>query len=242
MNQSLRVQARVLHVEDDPLQARLVRRMLQRTPDSAFEVTHVSCLADAGEVLATDDFDVCLLDLGLPDSRGVDAVSVVRQAAPSLPIVVVTGVEDPWAALAAIKQGAQDFLVKDALHPKSLLRSMLVATRARRLPSDGISSGAILAAMDDGVAVLDVDGNVLYANARGLQLLREHDRLTGKALALPRPKGQAWTRLLDAAGNEVTALVRCKPVVLLGRQATLVTITPTSQRRRSRGPELPRPL
>ncbi|MDO8608805.1 MAG: response regulator [Phaeospirillum sp.] len=105
---------RVLLLEDDPADARLVGQMLRRVKTPPFEVTVVGRLADAVARLALVPiaFDVVLADLGVPDSSGIATLGALTQAAPRLPVVVLTGNDDDAVALEALKRGAQDYLVK----------------------------------------------------------------------------------------------------------------------------------
>ena len=105
---------RVLLLEDDPADARLVGQMLRRVKTTPFEVTVASRLTEAVNqlVLGADQFDVVLADLGLPDSAGIATLDALTGAAPHLPVVVLTGNDDDDIALEALKRGAQDYLVK----------------------------------------------------------------------------------------------------------------------------------
>ncbi len=85
---------RVLLVEDNPGDARLLEEALAEAPaSSAFHLTHVQTLAQTLALLGEERFDLLLLDLGLPDSQGLDALTVVRALAPGTAIVVLTGLD-----------------------------------------------------------------------------------------------------------------------------------------------------
>ncbi|MEO5338048.1 MAG: response regulator [Magnetospirillum sp. WYHS-4] len=112
---------RVLLVEDNPSDARLVEMMLTEKPDSAFLVDRVARLSDAVRLIGEKSFDVVLLDLGLPDSSGLETASAMVEAAPSLPIVVLTGLDDEEIGMEAVRRGVQDYLVKDHID-SSLVR------------------------------------------------------------------------------------------------------------------------
>jgi signal transduction histidine kinase len=108
---------RVLLVEDCSDDARLVRRQLEREslPHQRFEVRHAGALQPALDSLGKGETDVVLLDLHLPDSDGVETVLRVREAVPAVPIVVFTVTGDHETAAAALRAGAQDYLVKDEI-------------------------------------------------------------------------------------------------------------------------------
>ena len=104
---------RVLLVEDNPGDARLVEILLSEGGSSAgFEVTHAERFAEALERLEKETFDVILLDLSLPDSSGLETVSRMRAAAPRTPMVVLSSQDDEEVALRAVQRGAQDYLIK----------------------------------------------------------------------------------------------------------------------------------
>jgi two-component system cell cycle sensor histidine kinase/response regulator CckA len=103
---------RVLLVEDNAGDADLIRELLPKDGPVSFEIKHAPRLETALELVAAGDFDLILLDLGLPDSAGLDTVRAMRQQAPDLPIVVLTGNDDERMGLAAIQEGAQEYVVK----------------------------------------------------------------------------------------------------------------------------------
>lgn len=114
----------VLLVEDNPGDANLIRRML-RTIDEHFRVTHVTKLSEALEQLEKDGIDVVLLDLGLPDSSGLETLARARAQAPDVPIIVITGLSERETAVQALSQGAQDFVAKERLDVHLLARAIL---------------------------------------------------------------------------------------------------------------------
>ncbi|HTH15203.1 MAG TPA: response regulator [Magnetospirillum sp.] len=103
---------RVLLLEDDPADARLVEHMLRRVTHTTFQVETTTRLSQAIPRLAQGGIDVVLADLSLPDSSGLGTLTGLTQAAPDLPVVVLTGNDDDAQAIEALKHGAQDYLVK----------------------------------------------------------------------------------------------------------------------------------
>lgn len=103
---------RVLLVEDSMADARLVSIGLRESPDQRFIITHAASLKDACAALAQSAFDVVLLDITLPDSAGLPTLTRLRDHAPEVPVVVMTGNNDPSFAARALEAGAQDYLVK----------------------------------------------------------------------------------------------------------------------------------
>ena len=119
---------RVLLVEDDPGDAQLVVFALTQHRAPGFQVTHVSSLTEAlRELTALPPFDVVLLDLNLPDSSGLSTVSHLQEVAANVPIVIMTGFDDPEFADTALEIGAQDYLVKSDDPERTVARSIRYA-------------------------------------------------------------------------------------------------------------------
>jgi CheY-like chemotaxis protein len=145
-----RAATRVLVVEDEPTDALMVRRSLLRSPDGErFEVRHATTLAEGLDHLRRDPADVLLLDLGLPDSDGLDTVRRVRDRAPDLPLVVLTGSDDPHLAARTRAAGADGHLVKGELGARLLRRVLLQAIESRGLDLSALlrSSESLLRAL-----------------------------------------------------------------------------------------------
>lgn len=104
---------RVLHIEDDAGEVRLLSETLRGVPLSArWESVRAETLAKGLAAMRRGGVDAVLLDLGLPDSQGLATLRAVRAEDPDVPVVVLTGLEDEEAALQALRDGAQDYLVK----------------------------------------------------------------------------------------------------------------------------------
>ena len=123
----MKTHLRVFLVEDDFDHADFVKRSLQDAAMTTFELEHVECLAAAKATLETNDFGVVLLDLGLPDASGFEALREVRSQRPDLPIVVLTGNSDPSVGVEAAHHGAQDYMFKGDVTAQSLERILRYA-------------------------------------------------------------------------------------------------------------------
>ena len=122
----------VLLVEDQESEAYVIQRLLNHSESQSFSVVHSPSLADAVTQLATGDFDVCLLDLGLPDGSGIDSLHQIRSVDARIPIVVLTGNDCETLGLATIESGAQDFVAKDAISAQLLSRSLRFSIARQR--------------------------------------------------------------------------------------------------------------
>ena len=122
---------RVLLVEDNPGDARLVRETLAEIDSPQFELTHVERLSQARQRLAEEQFDVVLLDLVLPDKPRMGSLIEIHDQASRVPIVVLTGMDDETMASWTLEEGAQDYLIKG----QTLVRCIRHAIQRHRTQS-----------------------------------------------------------------------------------------------------------
>ena len=115
----------VLLIDDDALDRKLVKLALSDTGGQVkFKINTAEKLSQADELMAQTSFDVVLLDLGLPDSKGIETVKKFRELNAEVPVVVLTGLEDEEGAIEAIKAGADDYVAKDKLLKDLIVRSI----------------------------------------------------------------------------------------------------------------------
>jgi diguanylate cyclase (GGDEF)-like protein/PAS domain S-box-containing protein len=190
----------LLLVEDNPGDVRLLREMFDEEGVRDTQVTHVERMSDAEKHLAKNNVDIILLDLGLPDARGVGAVRRAHAAAPRIPLVVLTGLDDELLATQALQEGAQDYLIKGEIETRGLLRSLRYAVE-RKLMEEALfvekeRAQVTLNCIGDAVACTDLAGNITFLN-----LVAE--KMTGwpRGEAANRPLAEVL-RILDAASRE----------------------------------------
>jgi PAS domain S-box-containing protein len=123
---------KLLLVEDNSGDVRLLEEMLNERQVDKFAVTNLACISEAVDHLAANAVDIILLDLGLPDTQGLNAVRRMHAAAPRIPLVVMTGCDDEQLADQALQEGAQDFLVKGQIETPGLLRAIRYATQRKK--------------------------------------------------------------------------------------------------------------
>jgi diguanylate cyclase (GGDEF)-like protein len=124
---------RVLLIEDNPGDARLIKEALAESSATRFQVEVVQTLADGLVRLAEEDIDAALIDLSLPDSVGLETFHRARAGAEGIPIIVLTGLDDDTVASAAVNAGAQDFISKNRVQPDSLARAIRYAIERQRM-------------------------------------------------------------------------------------------------------------
>ena len=124
----------ILLVEDNPGDALLLKEALHDCiPTPPFELVHVDRLAAGIERTQQERFAAVLLDLSLPDAKGVETVVRMQRATAALPIIVLTGLDDDAAAVEAVRAGAQDYLVKGQIDGRLLVRALSYAIERKRL-------------------------------------------------------------------------------------------------------------
>ena len=118
---------KVLLIEDNPGDARLIQEMLREAGENLFEISVAGSLSQGLTCLTEDQFDLVLLDLSLPDSQGLDTFIQAHAHAPGIPMVVLTGVQDESFSIQTLRAGAQDYLAKGEIDAKLLVRSIRYA-------------------------------------------------------------------------------------------------------------------
>ena len=129
---------KLLLVDDNADDVFLTRRMLEKKPGGKFNfhIDHCCDLTDTLAYLSSENPDVVLLDLGLPESRGLQTLEQVLEAAPNLPIVVFTGLSDEDLGIKAVQKGAQDYLVKGQVNLDLLVRALRYAIERKQMVID----------------------------------------------------------------------------------------------------------
>jgi signal transduction histidine kinase len=126
----------VLLVEDNAGDVRLLREMFGKERRDAFQLTHLLRMSEAEIHLAKGGVDIVLLDLGLPDGHGLDTVRRAHAAAPDVPVIVLTGLDDEALAADAMTAGAQDYLIKGQIENRALPRALRHAIERNRMQTE----------------------------------------------------------------------------------------------------------
>jgi diguanylate cyclase (GGDEF)-like protein len=129
----------VLLVEDNPGDARLLGKIFNEEGSHSTKLTRVDCMSAAETHLAEHAVDIILLDLGLPDAQGLEAIQRAHAAAPGVPLVVLTGLDDELLAVQALQQGAQDYLIKGQIETRGLLRALRYAIERKTMESAALA-------------------------------------------------------------------------------------------------------
>jgi len=192
----------LLLVEDNLGDARLLREMFNDQGLHHTELTHVECMGDAEKHLAGSPFDIILLDLGLPDAQGLGAVRRAHRAAPRVPLVVLTCLDDESLAAQAMQEGAQDYLIKGQIDARGLLRALRYAverkTTEEALFVEKERAQVTLNSIGDAVICTDISGSITFLNFVA-------EKMTGwpRKEAAGRPIAEVL-RILDDTSREAT--------------------------------------
>lgn len=224
---------KVLLIEDDPDYTMLMNMYVNEAcGDSLKYVLDSAVSLQSGlDLLARQDFDIVLLDLMLPDSRGINTLQAVRAKAPSLPVVVLTNLDQEAVGTEAIAQGAQDFLVKNKVDA-GRLRAAITFAIARDRMFRQLES--VIEGSPDGMIVVDRDRMVRYANAAAAALLRRRpEQIVGRVFEHPfSPACPSELRLDDGRGGERLAELRAAAIEWKGVPSFLATIRDVTELRK----------
>ncbi|MDO8873106.1 MAG: histidine kinase dimerization/phosphoacceptor domain -containing protein [Methanoregula sp.] len=123
---------KILVIEDNPADVEMIRELLSDHKESSFKIVCADRLSAAKPFFAEGGIDIIILDLGLPDSQGLDTIRRVREHAVEVPIVVLTMLDNEETGLNALKEGAQDYLVKGQMNGPLIVRSLRYAVERGR--------------------------------------------------------------------------------------------------------------
>ena len=126
-------QLHILLVEDNPDHAEMILRCINRAAGNPLDAEHAASLAKGVEALPRREWDAVLLDLQLPDSRGLQTLETMLRHAAGVPVIVLTSLGDEDLATTALQQGAQDYLVKDDFTSEVLARTIRYAIERKRI-------------------------------------------------------------------------------------------------------------
>jgi len=237
---------RVLIVEDNAQYAYLIREYLHLSHGAQFEADRAECLGEALQRLEQDVFDLILLDLDLPDSKGLDTLDALREHCASCPVVVLTGHDDMQLAADSLGRGAQDFLMKGRIDQSGLAQAMLHAvhrqraTRKARLiegPADAVEQRfrTLIESTLEGIVILDDACRVQFANHAALDLLgRATEDLLDEPLDVLVADGTAAEfDLVRPDQSVIVADIRATETRWENERALMVSIRDVTDRRRA---------
>lgn len=166
---------KVLLIEDNIEDVRLIKEMLSTSKIVGFDLKDVGFLNDAIELLKKERFHAVLLDLNLPDSHGFDTFLKIKSFLPETPVVLLTGLIDKELGARAIKEGAQDYLVKGEIRSNLLSRAIYYASERMRIESALKESERkyreMVESLQEGVWVINRDAYTTFVNKKMADML-----------------------------------------------------------------------
>ena len=219
---------RVLIVEDNPGDVRLIQHMLleasaEKALPSTIEWIHKQSLNEAIECLKDTPVKIILLDLTLPDSRGPHTFQQMQQAFPMIPIIVLSGLDHEDTAVSALQHGVQEYLVKGRFDTYLLSRAIRYAIERQRLHADLAAQHqalldseerrqALMENNPDGIIIVNQENKIRFANPAAAQILRqEKEVLFGQTFEIAYQLHEIVTQLIKTTGGE-TAVVELRTI------------------------------
>jgi two-component system, cell cycle sensor histidine kinase and response regulator CckA len=210
----------VLLVEDNAFDARLVKGMLEHSDSCIFILKHASTLKEGLDSLAPDSlYQVILLDLGLPDGIGLEPLRRIMPLAKEASVVVITALQDEELGIAAIREGAHDYLIKGQVEGRHLRRILRYAVERHKMQGE-LSAEIVRRARAQqalehseeryrllletapmGIVITDQQGRVVQANAEMLRMFGyEKEELIGETIEILLPERFRCSHKLHRSG------------------------------------------
>ncbi|HET9211322.1 MAG TPA: EAL domain-containing protein [Thermoanaerobaculia bacterium] len=178
----------LLIVEDNPADAHLIRRLLSRTALHPLRIAAADRVSAAVEFLrGPETVDLVLLDVSLPDTRpgSLDSLTRIRREVPDLPVILLTGVDDEELAVQAVRQGAQDYLIKQEIDEGLLGRAIRYAIERKRaemaLHESQERYALAVSGAKDGIWDWDLESDRIYFSPRWKAMLGFEDGEIGES-------------------------------------------------------------
>ena len=181
---------RILMVEDEPDYHAIIRMVLTKEVGDLFDLERADTLKTALESLVSREFDVVLLDLSLPDSRGLDTFIDIHAQSPDIPIVVLSNLDDEKLATEAVHTGAQDYLVKDRINGNHLVRSLRYAIERKEI--DRVKSELISTVNQEFRDPISTEEDALFMLVLDLAM-EQTNSICGRLMLLDPETGQLKT-------------------------------------------------
>ncbi|MBW2039007.1 MAG: PAS domain S-box protein [Deltaproteobacteria bacterium] len=240
---------KVLLIEDNPGYAELMGVVLTKVRGDQFDLECVSRLSGGLELLGKGGVDVVLLDLSLPDSKGLDTFFTVFDKAPEVPVIVLTATDDEALAVKAVQAGAQDYLVKGQVDRNLLVRSIHYAIERHRIQEELRRQTAIklqssearflniLESNADGIVIVDKKEIVLYVNPAAEAMFgRKAEELLGESFGYPVVAGETTElEIVRGGGGAVAAEMRVVETEWEGEVVYLASLRDITERKRMEG-------
>jgi len=220
----------ILCIEDNPGDARIIKEMLYNEKGSDDSITFIDTLLKAEIELKKEIFDVILLDLNLPDSSGLDTFQKMRSLASDLPIIVLTGSQEPQLGESNMVLGAYDFISKNSLSPELLKHSIWHAKESQKfitkLTESELRFKSLIENTTDGIMVISEEGHIKYINPSAENLFgRKKNELLGEVFGFPVQYAETTEiNILQAGGKNIIVEMRVSKLFWEGDSCYLAAL------------------
>ena len=204
----------VLLIEDNPGDTRLIREMFAVVGSSSFKLECADRLSTGLKRIAKGGIDLVLLDLSLPDSQGLDTYMRTHEQAPDVPVVLLTCLDDAALGVRALREGAQDYIVKWQLNSDLLVRLTRYAVERHRLQKELQQAREqqeqehlrnIINSNADAMVIVDSSGIVRFVNPAAEALLgHKTEELVGELFGFPLVVGETTELNITRGGREAS--------------------------------------
>lgn len=224
---------KLLLVEDNPADADLAQERLDMS-EFRFELLSVSTLAAAFEALRRNRFDAILLDLNLPDSIGIETLRRLLARGVHGAVIVLSGTPDEELRRLTLREGAQDFLEKNDLHTRTLVRSVLYSLERHRVQAQHQQIHRLVSSNPDAVIVTDLHGVIRFVNEATINLFgRNKEELIGEELGFSLAEGQPTEVDIPRGAEHRIGEMRVVHFEWRGEEAILATIRDVTDRKKT---------
>ncbi len=206
----------VLIVEDNDDDAALIRAMLTRVREPVFALVHARRFTEGLQLLGSQNFDIVLLDLGLPDSYGLEGIRILKDKYARVPVIVLTGHEDEATAIKALHLDVQDYLTKGQIDSNLLVRAIRYAIERRRVVDALQDSEARFRRLSEsgiiGIAYFDLAGGIHGGNDTMLSMIGySREELERREVRWDRLLPQEWLPFMVKVAETFRATGRIAP-------------------------------
>ncbi len=241
---------RAMLIEDNPGDAKLIQAYLAgnaKTGPGAtiFDLDHSSSLGEGLEKIIEGEYDILLLDLNLPDSRGISTFKKVHTALPDTPIIVLTGLDDENLALQALQDGAQDYLIKGSVDTQLLARAIQYSIERQQVMRDLQETNLKLSESEarfrkiiessiDGIAILNYNNEIQFLNPAAEKLLEMvSDEVRGETFEHPvKPNEVAEFQIGNKGADERSIEMRTVEAEWEGEDVYLTSMRNITERKK----------
>lgn len=228
----------ILCVEDNPGDRRLIKEIFSQEPLLLHDVHFVVNLKEAIQEVSETPYQCVLLDLGLPDSLGLDTLEKLKPHTKEIAIIVLSGMQDERLFEQILQLGATEYIYKGILD-SNILSYVLRHARDREQYKKKVveSNKQILSLIDrnaDGIIVMNKDGLLRYANPTAERLLeRTNEKLTNLPFELPsQSASNREINISSVKGEQITVEIRISEIIFNEEACLLASMRDISERKK----------